>query len=130
MIDQRGNASIAVLGFAGVVAVLLLGLADLGVFLMARAKAQTAADAAALAAAAELLPGQGSDPVVEATRYAELNGAVLIFCDCKTPGRQATVSAAVPVRFALLGALGIDRVRARARAEADLGSLGRSPPPG
>ncbi|HEY7876131.1 MAG TPA: D-alanyl-D-alanine carboxypeptidase family protein [Actinomycetota bacterium] len=46
------------------------------------ARAQTAADAAALAAVAESAPGGGRDPSASAITYAELNHARVVECLC------------------------------------------------
>ena len=67
---------------------LATGIARVGDAIRDRARAQTAADAAALAAVAEsALTGHG-DPRSEATRFAELNGGVLDACLC-SPGATA-----------------------------------------
>lgn len=50
--------------------------------------AQAAADAAALAAIAESLPGGGARPQLEALRFATANGARLLACLC-VPGATA-----------------------------------------
>lgn len=115
----------AILGASVVVMVLLLGLADLGMFLVARSRAQTAADAAALAAAGEQV-GKG-EPAEAATRFAASNGATLDSCDCPRGGLDAVVKVSIPVRFVLLKALGVGEVGARARAEVDLERI-RNPP--
>jgi secretion/DNA translocation related TadE-like protein len=122
---DRGNVSISLLGLVAVVSILILGLGDLSVFLLARSKAQTAADAAALAAAAELLPGPGRGPAVEARRFAEANGATLLQCLCPPKDDAAVVRVSVPARFAILRAVGAYRVIGRARAEVDLVGLSR-----
>ncbi len=81
--------------------------ADIAEFASRRARAQTAADASALAAAAESAPyGRGS-PEAEADRFAALNGAEVLRCLCD-PGStamQVTVS--------------IDGIEASARAVID-----------
>lgn len=122
---ERGSASIAVVGLTAVVAVLLLGLADLTGFLLARAKAQTAADAAALAAAGELVPGARGEPSREARRFAQANGGEVIGCECTRGSREAIVRVSVPVRFQLLKVLGVESVQGRARADVDLSNLGK-----
>lgn len=53
-----------------------------------RVRAQSAADAAALAAVAESGPYGGGDPDIAATEYARLNGARTISCVCP-PGATA-----------------------------------------
>lgn len=72
-----------------------------------RARAQIAADAAALAAVATSVPGFTGDPTTAAALYARLNDARLVDCWCR-PGATA-----VQVEVAL------GRVRARARAVFD-----------
>lgn len=123
MRNDRGNVSIAMLALAAVVAMLILGLGDLAVFLLARAKAQTAADAAALAAASEQVPGLGQDPIGQARRLAKANGADLTGCACRRAANGATVQVEIPVRFAVIGALGVQTVIGRARAEVDIKGL-------
>lgn len=76
---------------------LAVGLAHASSFLGLKAtsetRAQTAADAAALAAMAESAPGGGGDPTATAETYAELNGARLVDCLCELgdTAMQATV---------------------------------------
>lgn len=118
MAGDRGNVTPAVVGLSAIVLVLLLGLGDLGIFLLARSKAQTAADAAALAAVAELIPGSRGEPHIEAARFAQANGARLLGCDCREGGRAAMVRVGVQVRFGIVR--GVKEVTARARAEVDL----------
>ena len=125
MKSDEGSVSLAVLSLALVAMVLIASVGDLAIFLAARTKAQTAADAAALAAAAELVPGIGRDPVGQAARYAELNGSHLVSCSCEFGTDEATVRVAVPVGFILLAPLSRP-VSAKARAKVDLpGSRGR-----
>ncbi|MGH2756487.1 MAG: hypothetical protein ACRDI3_01720 [Actinomycetota bacterium] len=59
------------------------------------ARAQAAADAAALAAIAESLPGGGGQPRVEAVRYAAANGGRVIECLCNPGATAAQVRVAV-----------------------------------
>ena len=47
-----------------------------------RLRAQTAADAAALAAVATSVPGRVGDPEALAARFAQLNAAKLVYCWC------------------------------------------------
>ncbi len=76
-----------------------------------RARAQTAADAAALAAALESAPGGGGRPEGQAKSYARDNGAVLTSCDCSPGAAEAIVEVAV------------GEVTATARAVFDASSL-------
>jgi secretion/DNA translocation related TadE-like protein len=111
--SEVGSATVVVCAGAGLAAALALGVARLAVASVAVARAETAADAAALAAARELTMG-GREP--EAARMAKTaamaNGARLLHCDCRGPG--ATVSVAVDSPRTGLFSL---PVRARARAE-------------
>lgn len=96
-------------GVGGIVLVvaLALGLATIGEAAVSDARAQIAADAAALAAVAESGPGGSGQPIPYARRYAESNGAHLISCICESG------AAAVQVTVA------IGDVSATARAEID-----------
>jgi secretion/DNA translocation related TadE-like protein len=118
---QRGAVSIVMACGALVLAVLSLGVADLGAMVAARAKAQAAADAAALAAAAQLAPvlGQGHEPESAARAEAEANGATLVSCSCAPGDASATVEVELVPRIAFVSGWRERRVRARARAEID-----------
>jgi hypothetical protein len=59
------------------------------------ARAQIAADAAALAAVSEWTPGASSQPEVAARRYAELNDGRLLSCICPPSGDAAQVKVVV-----------------------------------
>ena len=61
MSGQRGSVSVLLAAGILIVMVLVLGVTDLGRVLIARSKARTAADAAALAAADELALPSGAD---------------------------------------------------------------------
>lgn len=117
---DEGNASVGVLSLAAVVMVLTLSLVDLGIYLLGRSRAQTAADAAALAAAGELVPGFGRDPAALAARFARLNGGALESCDCRRGAREASVSVSVPVRLTLLRLTGVRNAFAVAKADVQL----------
>ncbi len=120
MTRESGNASVTLVAAAVVAMLTALALADFGIFLVARARVQAAADAAALAAASELVPGLGGNPSAEAARFAYLNDAALVTCECPVGAREAEVLVALPVDLPILGRLGVDAVRARARAAVDL----------
>ena len=82
--NERGSASLALLGVTALVMVLAVGLVAVGSVMRARIEASTAADAAALAAApVTFLPfGAKGTPTEEAARFASLNGARLLSCIC------------------------------------------------
>jgi Flp pilus assembly protein TadG len=84
------------------VAVLTMGAADVGTVLVAREHAQAAADAAALAAAQELVMPTGRSPAELAADYAARNGATLVSCTCAAGSSEAVVETRVAVGDLLL----------------------------
>ena len=121
--SERGSISLLVAGVVTALVVLSMGAADVARVLQAASTAQTAADAAALAAAQALaIDEEGPTPGDLASEYAVRNGAALEACECEPGTFVATVSVLVPVDDLFL--VGGDRtVRARARAEVDLPAL-------
>lgn len=118
----RDRGSITVLSAAVLAAlvVLAMGASDVARVLHAASRAQTAADAAALAAAQSLaIDEEGPEPAALAGEYAERNGAVLETCSCERGTFEATVSVRLPVGDLFLVA-GERTVQARARAQVDL----------
>ena len=115
---EKGSVSILAAGVMVALSVLCLGASDVARVLSAAARAQTAADAAALAAAQEIaLPG-GSAPNDVAASYAARNGGELVSCDCDPGAPAAVVEVRVAVGRLLL--FGTDRVvTARAKAVVD-----------
>jgi secretion/DNA translocation related TadE-like protein len=113
--DERGSVTVVAAAVLAMALVLALGGADLARTLIAQARGQTAADAAALAAAQELAVPRGLDPAEMAQDYAERNGGQIVTCDCDSGASEATVEVRVPVGPLLL--FPDDRVvLARARA--------------
>jgi len=100
-----------VLTVAVMALVVFVGLAVLGAaqVITARARATTAADAAALAAAPTTFPplAGGGSPMAEALRVAEANGARLVSCLCSQVAtfepRQVEVTVVFPVDLPVLG---------------------------
>jgi secretion/DNA translocation related TadE-like protein len=112
---QRGSMSLLAAAGALTVLIMAMAIADVTVALMARSRAQTAADAAALAAAQELLLPSTRDPADVASEYADRNGGSLVTCRCERDTSEAVVEIRVPIGPLLL--LGGGRVvTARARA--------------
>jgi secretion/DNA translocation related TadE-like protein len=100
-------------GVLVLVCVLVMATVDIFRAVHGGARAQAAADAAALAAAQEMVLG-ASAPAEPAAAYAGRNGAVLRWCKCQEGTGEAVVEVEVFVSFIMLGP---DRpVRARARA--------------
>jgi len=118
--SERGSAAALLLAVAGLVIVLTIGVADVGLALAGRLQAAAAADAAALAAAPVTFRPFGAEgsPASEAGRLAAANGAVLASCRCPIDRswRSRVVEVAVERRVSLLG-LGTIIVRASSRAE-------------
>ena len=83
--------------------VLTLVAVDVGRALVSRAHAQTAADAAALAAAQELAIPSGQRPTDAAAEFAADNGAALVSCRCEPGSTEAIVEVSVPVHLVFLG---------------------------
>jgi len=108
-------AIVAILGFA---------VTSIGALYAARAQAQTASDAAALAAAVATYPPTGTpNPTVVARDFASRNDAGLVSCRCpRDPTlspRTVTVVTSVRADVPIFGVL---MVRASSRAEFDPGA--------
>lgn len=119
MSRERGSVTPVVLAAVALVALVGVGTTSVGSLLAAREQANSAAEAAALAAAVATYPPAGaSDPWREAAEFAARNSAVLYACQCKVDGglgdRTVTVTAFVAHSVPLFGEL---RVFAMARAE-------------
>jgi secretion/DNA translocation related TadE-like protein len=113
MTRERGAVSVLAVAVVVVGIVLTMGAARLGGALVGRARAETAADAAALAAADALALGHGSNQAEsDARATAARNDARLVSCACA--GTRAEV--VVEVDVSGLGVLG-GVARGRARAE-------------
>ncbi len=122
MRGERGSVSIVAIAVVTMATVLAFGTADLARVLVAVAKAQTAADAGALAAAQELAIPSGLEPAEVAADYVARNGGALVSCACERGTFEATVRARVDSgRLLLLG--GARSVEAEARAVVDVGAL-------
>jgi secretion/DNA translocation related TadE-like protein len=91
---------------------------DLLRVVQARSRAQTAADASALAAAQELAIPSDRIPGEVASEYATRNGGTLVSCACEPSSSEAIVEVEVPADLLFVG---VDRtVRARARAVVEI----------
>lgn len=111
MKNEQGSATVSILAMLGA---LLLAGAGIGVLAqgqVAAIRAQTAADAAALAAAPETF--LGGDPMALAREYAQANGATLTGCECPADAtwqtRQVKVTVWVPLAIWSLGGVGVSR---------------------
>lgn len=121
---QRGSITVLAAAMLLMLGVLALGVADVGRVLAARERAQTAADASALAAADLLALPTDETPAEAAVAEAEINGAVVDRCTCDEGSTSVDVEVSVSVAgFHLLP--GVHVVRATARAVVD--TAGSSP---
>lgn len=110
---QRGGVSIIMLAVLVFGLLCTVGAARLGGALVGRARAESAADAAALAAADRLASGDGAASARSAaTRTAASNDARLVSCVCSGTSAAVVVEVDVPSWLALFGP-----ARGRAKAE-------------
>ena len=120
---ERGSISVVAVAVMVAMVTLALGCADVARTLTAASMAQTAADAAALAAAQELALPSGRTPAEMASDYAALNGATLEECRCEAGTDEAVVTVELPVGPMLL-VPGDRTVSAQARAVVASGETG------
>ena len=99
---ERGSVSVVVAAAVGMSLIVTMGAADVGRALVARSRAEAAADLAALAAAQELALPSGTDPGELAEDFAIRNGARLVSCSCAEGTAEAIVRVAVRVSGFLL----------------------------
>jgi secretion/DNA translocation related TadE-like protein len=112
--EQRGSASLIVATTIGLAAILSALSADLAHVAVARTRAQTAADAAALAAAQELIVPSAKTPAEVAEDYAGRHSAEVTECRCSADANEVIVAVQIEVALPFLG--GERRVGAEARA--------------
>jgi secretion/DNA translocation related TadE-like protein len=117
--DERGSVTVLGVAVLVVLAVIAMGLADLGRVLVASGRAQTAADAAALAAAQSLAFPTDQEPQAAARLLAARDGAELSSCVCEPGTFEARVEVRVAVGPLLLASDGL-WVTGTARAVVDL----------
>lgn len=111
--DQRGNASALIVAIVVILGACCIGIGRVGAAVVVQARAENAADAAALAAADALALGATpSGAEAAAHKWARANDATLVRCDCRGSAAE------VEVEVAPVGGLSKPG-RARARAEVD-----------
>jgi secretion/DNA translocation related TadE-like protein len=113
--DDRGSASILVLAGAALVLVVGLVVGVRTTAVLARHRAESAADLAALAAAGQI--GVGTAPCAAAATIAAANAATLVSCmpSLSADGRSGSVIVLVRVQ-AHLPMVGYRSIQAQARA--------------
>ena len=117
---ERGSITVLSAAVMAALVVLAMGASDVARVLHAASRAQTAADAAALAAAQALaIDEPGPEPAELASEYAARNDAALEACGCDRGTFEATVTVRVRVGDLFLVA-GDRTVGAEARAQVDL----------
>ena len=117
---ERGSVTVLSAAVVAALVVLAMGASDVARVLHAASRAQTAADAAALAAAQALaIDEPGPEPAELAAEYAVRNDAALETCACDRGTFEATVTVRLPVGDLFL-VTGDRTVRAEARAQVDL----------
>jgi secretion/DNA translocation related TadE-like protein len=119
---ERGSASLLAMAALGFATILAAFSADLARASAARGVAQTAADAAALAAAQEMAIPTGADPSEMASAYALRNSASLVACRCEVGAREALATVEVRVELPFLGQTRTIRATARAVVEVPPGA--------
>jgi secretion/DNA translocation related TadE-like protein len=123
-LDERGAMTVLTTAYVALAIVIAIGLTRVGAATVLQARAQAAADVAALAAADELASGRGNDAARRAAAaVATDNGAHLVLCWCETTFAEVQVALDGP------DVLGFPRdPTARARAEVDF-TRARAPGP-
>ena len=99
---ERGSVSLVAAAMLAMTLVMAIAAADVVRVLASAAEAQTAADAAALAAAQELALPSEADPADVAREFADRNGATLLECRCDRETFEAQVRVRVAVGTLLL----------------------------
>jgi secretion/DNA translocation related TadE-like protein len=124
---QRGSVSLVVAATLAFGAVLAAFSADLARVTVGRARAQAAADAAALAAAQQLIRPSDRSPAELAAEYAERGGTELLACRCDPGATEAVVTVERDVVLPLLGQVRTVRASARAVVAVPPGTEGLQP---
>jgi secretion/DNA translocation related TadE-like protein len=122
MASGRGSATVWLLCCCGVVSLTGGAGVVLGAGLVARHRAEAAADLSALAGAALVLDGRAGDACDQAARVARAQGSRLL--SCRVSAASVTVVAATTVPDGLLR---LPPARARARAGAAPEAAGSGP---
>ncbi|HVM11213.1 MAG TPA: Rv3654c family TadE-like protein [Actinomycetota bacterium] len=124
---ERGSVSPIVAAALGLVGLFLAVVADLTYAAVARSRAQATADAAALAAAQELVRPSGRSPSEVARRYAELGGARLLRCRCPSGGSDVEVEVRLEVDLPAISRSAAATASARAVVALPSGAAGLQP---
>jgi secretion/DNA translocation related TadE-like protein len=126
-VNERGSASLVVMAALAFAAILSVFAADASRASAARGRAQVAADAAALAAAQELVLPSGREIADVAADYASRHGADLVACECRPGSQDVVVTVELDVTLPFLGQTRGIQASARARVTAPPGTEGLQP---
>ncbi|HEX2025678.1 MAG TPA: Rv3654c family TadE-like protein [Actinomycetota bacterium] len=124
---EHGSVSLIVAATLAFGAVFAAFSSDLSRVAVARARAQSAADAAALAAAQQLIRPSDRTPTELAAEYAERGDAELVACRCDPRSTEAVVTVERDVTLLLLGQVRTVQASARAVVAAPPGTEGLQP---
>jgi secretion/DNA translocation related TadE-like protein len=92
MTGERGNVTLIAVAGIALALVLCIGVARVGAAVVLQSRADTAADAAALAGADALALGHSAGAAADAARAAASdNGARLVVCSCAGDSAEVTV---------------------------------------
>lgn len=107
LVRDEGSGPASVLAWLGTTLTVLSAVGLLGVGWVAQARADSAADFAALAAADAVAVGAGSEACTRALAVADRHGTALI--SCQVEDLEVEVTVALPVHGALPDARGVAR---------------------
>jgi len=115
--SEAGIATVALPMLIWIATLVAVVTIDVAAYLVAAARAQSLADAAALAAVARDIPGSGARTgTEEAERVVAAGNGRLEVCDCLPGSEHARVTVSVIVPGLVIPTLGAGRVAADARA--------------
>jgi hypothetical protein len=114
---EAGLATVTLPMLVWVATLVAIVAIDVAAYLVAASRAQSMADAAALAAVAADIPGQGArTATAEAERVVAAGGGRLESCDCRGGREHARVTVSVEIPGLVIPSLGAGRVAADAQA--------------
>lgn len=125
--NERGSATLVLMAALAFAAILSVFAADASRASAARGRAQVAADAAALAAAQELVLPSGREIADVAADYASRHGADLVACRCQPGSQDVVVTVELDVTLPFLGQTRGIHASARAQVTAPPGTDGLQP---
>jgi uncharacterized membrane protein len=115
--SEAGIATVALPMLIWVATLVAIVSIDVAAYFVAAARAQSLADAAALAAVSTDIPGSGARTgTAQAERVVSVGGGRLEHCDCRRGREHARVTVSMPVPGLVIPSLGAGRVAADAQA--------------